>query len=787
MHAGPTANKEAGKQDMDSNSIRIGAELNQTYRIDARIGVGGMAEVFKGHNIQTGDPAAIKLVLPEFARNEMILELFRKEARVLNHLSHDAIVRYYVFTFDQAIGRPYLAMEFVSGPSLSDHLRSGPLSEDDTASLQKRLSDGLLRAHGAGVIHRDISPDNIILPDGDVKRAKIIDFGIARSENVGGVTLLGDSFAGKYNYVSPEQLGLYGGDVTHRSDIYSLGLVLAAALRGLPLNMQGSQVEVIEKRRAVPDLSTVPERFRGLLSAMLEPDPAKRLQSMAQVRDWVPGVSGVQGSAADATVVLRHGIPLQEAAVGQSVMSGGNPNPKSAEQKRSPRGVFLLLGGALAVAVVLGVLSGVLFLGRERAGQGESEPEAMSAAAEMAQPGQNEQTSRAEAANSASPSAPSIAGKTAAEAVQDKDAGQAAPAATGNAGSLRDRSKPSATADSQAGETLGIPTANGSALPASEPESSEQATKAQPNVAILEPPAVPPATVMPQAPAEQPAPKPTPAQEKARPAPEPKSAEQVTGAQSTVPMLEPPAAAPSQQAPQAPAEQPAPTLEPQKEVAVLGQPKPPPMPNIPAQMADYVVSYQGGDCFFAQLRDMSATPVRVLGMGASQDVFENFMTSFTARFGTEPDINLNMVTPRQCPAVDALRHLTAPASDGGLSLSIESTLLPAGGALNGQIAGAQGRHLDLLFVSDKGETFKLTSLVEGGKFSVQFGRNSVPAASDPLPQLLLLVASDRELTSLSALNERQSQPADVVFPTLLKEAAQGADVSMEARYFKIQR
>ena len=74
----------------------------------------------------------------------------------------------------------------------------------------------------------------------------------------------------------------------------------------------------------MPNLSTVPERFRGLLSAMLEPDPAKRLQSMAEVRDWVPGVSGVQGYAADATVVLPHGMPLQEVAVGQPVMSGGS-------------------------------------------------------------------------------------------------------------------------------------------------------------------------------------------------------------------------------------------------------------------------------------------------------------------------------------------------------------------------------------------------------------------------------------------------------------------------------
>lgn len=269
-----------------SSAIGIGTELNQTYKVDALIGVGGMGEVFKGHNIQTSDPVAIKIVLPEFARDEMILELFRKEARILNHLSHDAIVRYYVFSIDKAIGRPYLAMEFVDGVSLAVRAKDRPLSAEEFAQLLKRLADGLHKAHEAGVIHRDMSPDNVILPNSLVANAKIIDFGIARSANVGGGTLLGGSFAGKYNYVSPEQLGLYGGDVTAKSDIYSLALVMVAAMRGKPLDMSGTQVDVIEKRRKVPDLSDIPKAQRGVLTAMLQPDPADRPASMAEVRDW---------------------------------------------------------------------------------------------------------------------------------------------------------------------------------------------------------------------------------------------------------------------------------------------------------------------------------------------------------------------------------------------------------------------------------------------------------------------------------------------------------------------
>ncbi|MBZ9905706.1 protein kinase [Mesorhizobium sp. BR115XR7A] len=260
-----------------------GTQLSGIYELDERIASGGMGEVYRGHNIQTGDHVAIKIVLPEFARDQTILSLFRKEASILNHLSHDAVVRYHVFTIDPKIGRPYLAMEFVDGQSLFDVMRHGAMQGEDVRRLCHRLTSGLAAVHQAGAIHRDLSPDNIILPGGRVEHAKIIDFGIARSATAGGETLIGGKFAGKYNYVSPEQLGLYGGEVSEQSDIYSLGLVLAAALRGKPLDMSGSQYEVIEKRRTVPDLSDIDPEFHDLLGAMLQPDPRDRPASMAEI------------------------------------------------------------------------------------------------------------------------------------------------------------------------------------------------------------------------------------------------------------------------------------------------------------------------------------------------------------------------------------------------------------------------------------------------------------------------------------------------------------------------
>ena len=265
------------------SGISPGTRLNGIYEIDHLIAAGGMGEVYKGHNIQTDDSVAIKVMLPELVENEVGLALFRKEASALHHLHHEAIVRYYVFTIEPVLQRPYLAMEFVEGQSLLDLLRQGPLTLEAVRSLLRRVAAGLQAAHERGIIHRDVSPENFIISGGDVGRAKIIDFGIARSTEIGAGTVIGSGFAGKCNYVSPEQLGLFGGDVGPKSDIYSLGLVAVEALTGRPIDMGGSQVAIVEKRRKVPDLGAIDPRIRPLIQQMLQPDPAARPQSMADV------------------------------------------------------------------------------------------------------------------------------------------------------------------------------------------------------------------------------------------------------------------------------------------------------------------------------------------------------------------------------------------------------------------------------------------------------------------------------------------------------------------------
>ena len=350
--------------------VRPGTQLNGIYEIDELIAIGGMGEVYRGHNVRNRAPVAIKIILPEFAHDETVISLFERESETLHDLSHDAIVRYHLFAIDPTVGRPYLAMEFVDGRPLGDHSKEAPLDAEGARNLLTRLAEGLHAAHGAGVVHRDLSPDNIILRKNKLKHAKIIDFGIAKSTAGDKRTVLDGKFAGKYNYVSPEQLGRYKGEITPRSDIYSLALVVVAAMRGEPLDMSGSPVEVIEKRSVVPDLDGVDETVRPLLEWMLQPDPADRPGSMRDVVEWLrkPPDQDVSTPAVPATGEAVTPPPLDpvqpsvpplapdgasESPFGPADAATSTPEPPAPAPKRRsklPLVLGLLLAGAAGAA-----------------------------------------------------------------------------------------------------------------------------------------------------------------------------------------------------------------------------------------------------------------------------------------------------------------------------------------------------------------------------------------------------------------------------------------------------
>ncbi|MGJ8557934.1 MAG: serine/threonine-protein kinase, partial [Sulfitobacter geojensis] len=268
-----------------STALGIGTTINNNYRIEQVLKSGGMGAVYRGVEIGTGDPVAIKAILPELAEDEKAGLMFKREARTLRQLAHEAIVRYYTYVHDRDLDQYFLVMEFIEGIPLSDHIKEfGALPVPAVMTLLKRLSSGLSKAHAQGVTHRDLSPDNVMLPGGDVSQARLIDFGIAKSTVVTEGTTHGQ-FAGKYKYVAPEQLG--GGEVSSPADIYGLALLTAAAAIGTPLDMGSSIVVAVQSRLSIPDLSAVPMALRPILSHMLEPDETRRPASMDLVGQMV--------------------------------------------------------------------------------------------------------------------------------------------------------------------------------------------------------------------------------------------------------------------------------------------------------------------------------------------------------------------------------------------------------------------------------------------------------------------------------------------------------------------
>jgi len=259
--------------------IPSGTLLVNTYRVERLLGGGGMGEVYLARHAGLGTLHAVKVIRPAMAANRQVMDLFYREAKVLRGVRHDAVVSYDGFVRD-ADGRDYLVMEFVEGSSLAERLHQGPLTPDEVLTLRDRVAAGLAQAHRQGAIHRDISPDNVILPGDRVASAKLIDFGLSKFTDPAQETIIGASFAGKLRFAAPEQFGMFGGEVDARSDIYSLGLILAAAALGRPLDMGNSFDAALRARQGVPDLSGLPDGLRPWLTAMLEPDPARRPASL---------------------------------------------------------------------------------------------------------------------------------------------------------------------------------------------------------------------------------------------------------------------------------------------------------------------------------------------------------------------------------------------------------------------------------------------------------------------------------------------------------------------------
>ncbi|MFI1154800.1 serine/threonine-protein kinase [Streptomyces sp. NPDC020817] len=241
------------------------------FQVMARVGCGGMGTVYLGSRDAGEDPVAVKTIKTEHTQDPDFRRRFTREVFAASRIRNPHVAR--VIGFDVDASEPWLATEYGRGPSLRERVRrQGPLRPTQVIKLGIGLTTGLTAIHGAGLVHRDLKPGNILLTDDD---PKIIDFGLAHAHDFSSVTHTGAAL-GTPGYFSPEQVDgrRHAGPAT---DVFALGAVLAYASSGTPPFGQGEfAVLAYRVTHLEPDLSGVPLGLRELTEACLAKNPEQR-------------------------------------------------------------------------------------------------------------------------------------------------------------------------------------------------------------------------------------------------------------------------------------------------------------------------------------------------------------------------------------------------------------------------------------------------------------------------------------------------------------------------------
>ena len=332
---------QLGPQD---DTLAPGSIFHGDFKISDSIAKkGGMGEVYRATNTINNTIVAIKMIRADLSQDPELVSKFIQEDEALRQLNNPAVVRYYGVRRDPVSGRYYIQMEYVDGPTLGEYVRErGAVPAPEARALCRHLALGLEDAHRSGIVHRDLSPDNVLLGNSELKNAKIIDFGIAKVASTGDFTTFRTSFVGKYRYASPEHFSA-SAPIDQRSDVYSLGLVIAAAAAGKPLEMGRDELSGATARLTVPDLSVVPVALRPMLTRMLDPDASRRptaAELVVQLADrkerseggnggqvllWLGLVAAVMAGGAGGAYYLKQHPEILASIGGKSSGSGGGP------------------------------------------------------------------------------------------------------------------------------------------------------------------------------------------------------------------------------------------------------------------------------------------------------------------------------------------------------------------------------------------------------------------------------------------------------------------------------
>src|SRR3954466_9499644 len=263
---------------MDARSVSaqmIGTVLSGRYRLEAKLGSGGMSTVYLARDETLDRSVAIKVMHREMSEQADQLQRFRQEARAVAKLSHPNVVG--VIDAGEDGGYPYIVLEYVEGETLKQRIdRLGRLPVDEAAAYGIEIGRGLAAAHAQRLIHRDVKPQNVLI---DAEgRAKVTDFGIARSLESDGLTAAG-RVLGTTDYVSPEQA--IGDGATQQSDIYSLGVCLWEMLTGEVPFKGENQVAVAMQhvRDPIPNVTAYRPEVSAVLASIVDKATRKELKN----------------------------------------------------------------------------------------------------------------------------------------------------------------------------------------------------------------------------------------------------------------------------------------------------------------------------------------------------------------------------------------------------------------------------------------------------------------------------------------------------------------------------